>query len=112
MVLKAFLVLLIKYNYFYRNFNDPIAKPGETIIFGDFIIFGQSKGDRIYEEIKEIDKLKNVLTEYLDDYNSETGQDIKLILFQDAVEHIVRLARLLRAERGNGLLVGTVFVLS
>lgn len=31
---------------------------------------------------------------------------MKLIFFMDAVEHCSRLARILRAERGNGLLVG------
>lgn len=44
--------------------------------------------------------------DYLEDFNSLTGQEMKLILFDDAIEHILRLARLLRAERGNGLLVG------
>lgn len=29
-----------------------------------------------------------------------------MILFQDAVEHVTRLARLLRGDRGNGLLIG------
>jgi len=31
---------------------------------------------------------------------------MKLILFMDAIQHTTRLARILRAERGNGLLVG------
>lgn len=30
-----------------------------------------------------------------------------LVLFLDAVEHVVRVARVLRAERGHCLLVGT-----
>lgn len=29
-----------------------------------------------------------------------------LVLFQDAVEHVVRVARVLRAERGHCLMVG------
>jgi len=31
---------------------------------------------------------------------------MKLIFFMDAIEHVARLARILRAERGNALLVG------
>lgn len=31
---------------------------------------------------------------------------MKIIFFMDAIEHCARLARILRAERGNGLLVG------
>lgn len=78
----------------------------EIVLFGDFIIFGQAREDRIYEEIKDHEKLKSVLMDYLEDYNAVTGKDMKLILFQDAIEHITRLTRLLRGERGNGLLVG------
>lgn len=68
--------------------------------------FGQPSESRVYEEIKDHVKLKTVLMEYLNDYNITTGKDMKLILFHDAIEHIIRLARLLRTQRGNGLLVG------
>lgn len=90
----------------HRYFNNPLVRQNETVLFGDFILFGQAKENRIYEELTDFEKLKNVLLDYLDDYNGISGQDVKLILFQDAVEHITRLARLLRAERANGLLVG------
>jgi dynein heavy chain, axonemal len=80
----------------------------EQLIFGDFMVFGQAKTDRVYEEIRDFDKLKSILADYLDDYNGTTDKEMKLIFFQDAVEHITRLARLLRGERGNGLLVGKI----
>lgn len=89
-----------------KYFNDPIVKSNETVLFGDFMLFGQSREDRIYEEIKDQPKLKSILFDYLDDYNSVTGKEVKLIMFEDAIEHVTRLARLLRAERANGLLVG------
>lgn len=44
--------------------------------------------------------------DYLMDFNLVTSKEMRLIFFMDAIEHICRLARLLRAERGNGLLVG------
>lgn len=89
-----------------KYFDMQIVKPNELLLFGDFMIYGQSREDRIYEEIKDFEKLKSIIMDYLEDYNGLTGKEMKLILFQDAVEHITRLARLLRAERGNGLLVG------
>lgn len=42
----------------------------------------------------------------MDDYSLLTSKEMKLIFFMDALEHVVRLARILRAERGNALLVG------
>lgn len=47
-----------------------------------------------------------VLQDYLDDYNLSTSKEMKLVFFMDALEHLTRIARILRAERGNGLLVG------
>lgn len=44
--------------------------------------------------------------DYLEGYNVTTSKEMKLIFFMDAIEHVARLARILRAERGNALLVG------
>lgn len=44
--------------------------------------------------------------EYLDEYNSTARAEMHLVLFQDAVEHVVRVARVFRAERGHCLMVG------
>ncbi|XP_050078309.1 dynein axonemal heavy chain 6 [Anopheles maculipalpis] len=89
-----------------KFFETTVVQPEETIMFGDFMVFGQAAEDRVYEEIKEMKKLKSILVDYLEDYNGTVGTEMNLVFFADAVEHIVRLARLLRSERGNGLLVG------
>lgn len=52
-----------------RSFGTPVLLlPEEKIIrnppillFGDFMRFGAAKEDRIYEEIKDVDKLKGIL---------------------------------------------------
>ncbi|XP_054276499.1 dynein axonemal heavy chain 6-like [Macrosteles quadrilineatus] len=82
----------------------PIREP-PLLLFGDFMSQA-AKEDRPYDEIKDIDKMKGILQDYLMDFNLLTSKEMKLIFFMDAIEHICRLARLLRAERGNGLLVG------
>lgn len=90
-----------------KHFNKQVYRNEEPpILFGDFMVFGKAKTDRIYEEIKDTAKLESILMDYIEDYNSMTGKRMNLILFQDALEHTVRLARLLRSDRGNGLLVG------
>ncbi len=84
---------------------DIILKP-PTILFGDFMQPSTPCDERIYEEIKDMSKLRNILQDYLDDYNLTAAREMKLIFFMDAVEHTIRIARILRSERGNGLLVG------
>uniref|UniRef100_A0A8D2JQJ9 Dynein axonemal heavy chain 6 n=1 Tax=Sciurus vulgaris TaxID=55149 RepID=A0A8D2JQJ9_SCIVU len=76
------------------------------IIFGDFIKFGADKSDRIYDDMPDMEKIANVLQDYLDDYNLINPKDVKLVFFQDAIEHVSRIARMIRQERGNALLVG------
>ncbi|KAM4809142.1 dynein axonemal heavy chain 6 [Rhinophrynus dorsalis] len=80
-----------------------VTKP---IIFGDFIKVGADNTDKVYEDLTDMEKMKSVLQDYLDDYNMTNSKDVKLVFFQDAVEHVSRIARMIRQERGNALLVG------
>uniref|UniRef100_A0A3P9C2G1 Dynein axonemal heavy chain 6 n=1 Tax=Maylandia zebra TaxID=106582 RepID=A0A3P9C2G1_9CICH len=76
------------------------------IIFGDFIKMHAEKEDRLYEDLTDMNKIQTVLQDYLDDYNMTFSKEIKLVFFQDAIEHVSRIARMIRQERGNALLVG------
>ncbi|XP_005385504.1 PREDICTED: dynein heavy chain 6, axonemal [Chinchilla lanigera] len=78
----------------------------KPIIFGDFIKFGIEKSERIYDDMPDMEKIANVLQDYLDDYNLTNPKEVKLVFFQDAIEHVSRIARMIRQERGNALLVG------
>ncbi|KAF6769864.1 hypothetical protein AHF37_11615 [Paragonimus kellicotti] len=44
--------------------------------------------------------------QYLDDYNMVMSKEVKLVFFMDAMEHVCRIARMIRQDRGNALLVG------
>ncbi|XP_059580544.1 dynein axonemal heavy chain 6 isoform X2 [Alligator mississippiensis] len=85
---------------------DPDYFLNKPIIFGDFLKFGADKADRIYEDLTDMEKIVTVLQDYLDDYNITNAKEIKLVFFQDAIEHVSRIARMIRQERGNALLVG------
>ncbi|KAE8631104.1 hypothetical protein XENTR_v10001083 [Xenopus tropicalis] len=85
---------------------DPEYFVTKPIIFGDFTKVGVDKADKVYEDLTDMEKIKSVLQDYLDDYNLTNAKDVKLVFFQDAVEHVSRIARMIRQERGNALLVG------
>ncbi|XP_070836417.1 dynein axonemal heavy chain 6 [Chaetodon trifascialis] len=91
--------------YFSINL-EPLYFVTQPIIFGDFIKVGAEKEDRLYEDLTDMDKIQAVLQDYLDDYNMTFSKETKLVFFQDAIEHVSRIARMIRQERGNALLVG------
>ncbi|XP_038058161.1 dynein heavy chain 6, axonemal-like isoform X2 [Patiria miniata] len=80
-----------------------VKKP---IIFGDFMKMGAEENDRLYEDIMDLNKLKNVLQDYLDDCNLASSKEMKLVFFVDAIQHVARIIRIIRQQRGNALLVG------
>lgn len=76
--------------------------PRERLIYGDFM-----NGDaKIYDEITSMDNLKAVIEEYLVNHNMESKQPMPLVMFSDALEHVARIARVLRQPQGNALLLG------
>lgn len=52
--------------------------------------FGIDKADRIYDDLPDMEKIGNVLQDYLDDYNLTNPKEVKLVFFQDAIEHVSR----------------------
>ncbi|KAM9770210.1 dynein axonemal heavy chain 6 [Menidia menidia] len=91
--------------YFDMNL-EPSDFVTQPIIFGDFIKVGCERENRLYEELTDMNKIQAVLQEYLNDYNMTFSKDMKLVFFQDAIEHVSRIARMIRQERGHALLVG------
>ncbi|CAH2055605.1 unnamed protein product, partial [Iphiclides podalirius] len=77
---------------------------GRLMLFGDFMDIGSD--DRKYVEIEDRDELNDILSHYLDDYNLSSTAPIDLVLFEDAVSHLCRIARIVRQPMANGLLLG------
>jgi len=79
---------------------------GMEILFGNFMNRGVPLEDRLYEEITDYDKLNKVLIEYMQEYNIDLSQNLDLVLFKEACQHICRISRILVQPRGNVLLIG------
>ncbi|KAL8598268.1 hypothetical protein ACOMHN_035218 [Nucella lapillus] len=77
----------------------------EGILFGDFFDMEETSAQRIYRSMTDQAKLTRVLEDYYMRYNygEESNQ---LVFFRDAVEHVVRAARVFRQPGGHLLLVG------
>lgn len=80
----------------------------ETAVFEQpllFCHFSQGIGEPKYMAVTKYADLSKILAEALDGYN-ELNAAMNLVLFEDAVSHVLRINRILEAPRGNALLVG------
>jgi hypothetical protein len=50
--------------------------------------------------------LRQMIDGFLEEYDSESKQPMRLVLFMDAIEHVSRINRILRLALGNALLCG------
>ena len=76
----------------------------EKIMFGD--VLKLDAPIKLYEEIKDKNKLMKVLNGMLDEYNVINSNKMNLVFFEDAIEHILRISRSLKQPRGNIMLIG------
>ena len=73
------------------------------IVYADFMVPGSDP--RIYEEVN-VQDLQCTIEEYLGEYNAESKQPMHLIIFDDAMLHVVKISRILRQPSGHALLLG------
>ena len=89
-----------------QNFGDTTTYVmREPILFGDYRNTLVSGEPRLYEDIQDFDASKGLFAEILDAYN-EVYTPMNLVLFDDALDHLTRVHRVLRMNRGHALLVG------
>eukprot|EP00879_Flechtneria_rotunda_P029616 GHRR01032042.1.p1 GENE.GHRR01032042.1~~GHRR01032042.1.p1 ORF type:complete len:1612 (+),score=608.41 GHRR01032042.1:122-4837(+) len=72
-----------------------------------FTSFMQASADDtpLYAQVPGYEALKKALEDKLNEYN-ETNAVMDLVLFQQAMEHVTRISRIIDLPRGNAMLVG------
>lgn len=76
-----------------------------NVLFTD--ILKLDSGASIYEEVTDKRKLFRLLEGKQHDYNYSSDDDkLDLVFFDEAVEQILRICRILRQPRGNAMLIG------
>ncbi|KAL6428106.1 hypothetical protein ACFW04_008466 [Cataglyphis niger] len=75
-----------------------------NLVYCDFI---DVKADvRLYQEVSDLEQLREIVETYLSEYNSVTKKPMNLVLFRYAIEHLSRIARIIKQPRSHTLLVG------
>ncbi|KAL2608307.1 hypothetical protein R1flu_026880 [Riccia fluitans] len=75
------------------------------ILFADYRHCLHETVPRLYEDLGNFDFIKPHIENVLDDYNI-TNKKMNLVMFEDALEHLTRIHRLMPLPQGNALLVG------
>ncbi|KAJ3359470.1 Dynein heavy chain 10, axonemal, partial [Kappamyces sp. JEL0680] len=75
------------------------------ILFGDFRHALQEESARLYEDLLDFSAVRSVFLEILEEYNEKFNK-MNLVLFEDALDHLTRIHRVIRLTRGHALLVG------
>ena len=88
-----------------------IKEPYDTLIpKDDFFVFGnfmdQNTIKKEYKEISNLDAYKTMVTTYIDEYNEINKQKISILLFQECLDNLAKLNRILSREQGHALQVG------
>uniref|UniRef100_K3WFJ4 Uncharacterized protein n=1 Tax=Globisporangium ultimum (strain ATCC 200006 / CBS 805.95 / DAOM BR144) TaxID=431595 RepID=K3WFJ4_GLOUD len=90
--------------HFDMKYIEDVRGPNPILIYGNF---GDSKSTkRNYAELRDRDLLHSSMHVYLDDYNNISSAPMSLVLFQNAIEHVARISRVIHQPYGNALLVG------
>lgn len=75
-----------------------------SLFFGDY--FKPDSDPKIYDEITDLKQLTVVMEYYLDEFNNISKAPMSLVMFRFAIEHISRICRVLKQDKGHLLLVG------
>ncbi|KAH0627401.1 hypothetical protein JD844_003041 [Phrynosoma platyrhinos] len=67
--------------------------------------FANGVADPNYMPVKDWEVLRKILVETLENYN-ELNASMNLVLFEDAIQHVCRISRILESSRGYALLIG------
>jgi len=78
----------------------------EPLLFTSYVSqFDSGGGEPAYKPLESMEKLKEVLEQKLEEYNDQIA-NMNLVLFDQAMEHISRIARIIQLPVGSALLVG------
>ena len=100
--------------HYQSDANDVLKDP---ILFGDYkeapkeVAETGGEGDatagvlRLYEDVGAYADIKPLFEEIMTHYNGKY-KDMNLVFFEDALEHLTRVHRIIRLDQGNALLVG------
>ncbi len=88
---------------YFETESDHVMK--NPILFGNYRHTMSNENARLYEDVLDYQAIRPIFQEILEEYN-EQFKPMNLVLFEDALDHLTRLTRIISTGRGHGLLIG------
>ncbi len=92
---------------YFKDTEEEVLK--NPILFGDYLesdpTDDEKEDPRLYEDLGDWSVVQTKMDRMLEDYGFE-NKPMNLVLFNDALDHVTKIHRILRFPRGCGLLVG------
>ncbi|XP_052780138.1 dynein axonemal heavy chain 12-like isoform X1 [Mya arenaria] len=77
-----------------------------SLMFGDYMNPDAEPEERVYDEVRSLDDMYQIVEQCLEEYNNTHKSRMNLVIFRYVLEHLSRISRVLRVPGGNALLVG------
>jgi dynein heavy chain len=88
----------------YKSGDEVIEADLRKLVFADFM--PNADNVKVYSEVTNFDDLTATVEKYMTDHNALSKKPMDLVLFRFAIEHMLRISRVLQQPRGHMLLVG------
>jgi len=92
---------------FFKDVEEAVM--ADPLFFGDFAMSNptdeEAEDPRLYEDLGGYEQIKTKMDKLLEDYGFD-HKPMNLVLFNDALEHVTKIHRIIRFQKGCGLLVG------
>ncbi|EAY19693.1 Dynein heavy chain family protein [Trichomonas vaginalis G3] len=79
-------------------------KKTKNLLYCDF--FEETNEQKPYVQVTDEKKLETILNNAMADYDEIATKKLGLVLFPDAIEHVIRISRIIRQPSGHALLLG------
>ena len=79
-------------------------KKTNNLLYCDF--YEETNDQKPYVQVTDEKKLETILNNAMTDYDEVASKKLGLVLFPDAIEHILRISRIIRQPSGHALLLG------
>lgn len=78
----------------------------EDTIFVDFMEVNQGKNVYVEVAYKDRAEMKKICEEKLVEYNEKASSPMPIVLFQEAIQYLCKIHRIIKLGKGHGMLVG------